>query len=284
MRGLVRLRRIRYMGRTSSPWLSGDGFASLCDISIDRPIARMSAWQLRKMRDATTVFCRSEHLEELLAEGSRLSVRALLVGNSDLDFHAEPDFLPPHLRILLLQNSFVSDNRHIYTLPIGIENLALGQNGRTKLFVDEDGIKRNKKVLVGPFSPTHPMRSGLCAAYRSVEGPWFVVESRLPADELRRLMMEYGWVLCPRGNGVDTHRVWEALYRGATPIVSDSTWSRSLRNYGLPLVIESSIIPTALGQTYIAIAKTPPPVRSRHLPWLWLPTWANWIIRGGEGP
>jgi hypothetical protein len=27
------------------------------------------------------------------------------------------------------------------------------------------------------------------------------------------------FVLCPRGNGIDTHRIWESLYMGSIPIV-----------------------------------------------------------------
>jgi hypothetical protein len=29
-------------------------------------------------------------------------------------------------------------------------------------------------------------------------------------------------VACPRGNGLDTHRVWEALYLGAVPVLERS--------------------------------------------------------------
>ena len=29
------------------------------------------------------------------------------------------------------------------------------------------------------------------------------------------------FVLCPRGNGIDTYRLWESLYLGAIPIVKD---------------------------------------------------------------
>ena len=29
----------------------------------------------------------------------------------------------------------------------------------------------------------------------------------------------YQWVLCPRGEGLDTHRIWETLYLGSTPVV-----------------------------------------------------------------
>jgi hypothetical protein len=45
-------------------------------------------------------------------------------------------------------------------------------------------------------------------------------------------------VICPRGNGIDTHRVWEALYLGVVPVVQRSSLDAL---YGpLPvLIIES---------------------------------------------
>lgn len=30
---------------------------------------------------------------------------------------------------------------------------------------------------------------------------------------------QHKFVLCPRGNGVDTHRLWETLYMGSIPVV-----------------------------------------------------------------
>jgi len=35
-------------------------------------------------------------------------------------------------------------------------------------------------------------------------------------------------MICPRGNGIDTHRFWECLYRGVVPIVKDSQWVKSI--------------------------------------------------------
>lgn len=35
-------------------------------------------------------------------------------------------------------------------------------------------------------------------------------------------LRRYDFVACPRGNGVDTHRLWETLYMGGTPIVTSN--------------------------------------------------------------
>jgi hypothetical protein len=43
------------------------------------------------------------------------------------------------------------------------------------------------------------------------------------------------FVLCPEGNGIDTHRLWETLYMGGTPIVKRNKYMSSLFDQ-LPVV------------------------------------------------
>ncbi len=284
MRGLVRLRRLQYRGRTSFPMLSGDAFASVADVVVDKPLSQMSSACLRSVRDAGVIFCKSEFLRDMLAEGSRLSARTILAGNSDVEFHDHPERLPPRLRLLLLQNSYVSDNCRIYTLPIGLENLALGQNGLPKLFRHTSVADQSAKVLIGPFGATHSARAELCEQFRSTPGPWEVREERMSPGKLAKVMSDCSHVLCPRGNGVDTHRHWEALYRGAVPVVEESSWSLSLRVYGFPQMICASLTPQSLLVALAGRDLSRPRVRPTLLPWLWIPTWTKWVAGGGRPP
>ena len=36
------------------------------------------------------------------------------------------------------------------------------------------------------------------------------------------------FVFCPRGNGIDTHRIWETLYMGSIPVVKYEEYTHSL--------------------------------------------------------
>lgn len=50
-------------------------------------------------------------------------------------------------------------------------------------------------------------------------------------------MRDSGLVVCPRGNGLDTHRFYEALYVGAIPIVLLTSYSARLARYfDLPFI------------------------------------------------
>jgi len=52
-------------------------------------------------------------------------------------------------------------------------------------------------------------------------------------------MARHQFVICPEGNGVDSHRIWEALYLGCVPIVSESETTASFE--GLPIVRINSL-------------------------------------------
>jgi hypothetical protein len=47
----------------------------------------------------------------------------------------------------------------------------------------------------------------------------------------------YKFTLCPEGNGLDTHRVWEALLAKVVPIVLESDFSKNLKNLGIPVLM-----------------------------------------------
>ena len=51
---------------------------------------------------------------------------------------------------------------------------------------------------------------------------WCTVSQPYPKGDISRYreeLLDHKFVLCPRGNGIDTHRLWEALYCGVIPVV-----------------------------------------------------------------
>jgi hypothetical protein len=60
-----------------------------------------------------------------------------------------------------------------------------------------------------------------------------VTISKLP--EIYARNRQYSFWLSPRGNGIDCHRTWEALYLDAIPIVWNSTLNVLYKN--LPIII-----------------------------------------------
>jgi hypothetical protein len=57
-----------------------------------------------------------------------------------------------------------------------------------------------------------------------------------PRENIQRLS-EYEFCICPEGNGVDTHRLWEALYVKTIPIVIKSDFTDILLENSVPIVV-----------------------------------------------
>jgi hypothetical protein len=202
-----------------------------------------------------------------------LNPRVLLCGNSDFDFHAIDSSALGGIKALFLQNSFISDNKMIFTLPIGLENARYESNGRIGLYSKKLSYQKSNSVLVGPFGNTHAERSRL----NSLESDQFIYRVKERVSTRRHLsnVDSHNFVACPRGNGVDTHRVWESLYRGSIPVLLRNSWSESLKNFGFPVKIiddwgELRSVPKE--------SNILSPFQVRNQPFLWMPTWEKLFL------
>lgn len=217
----------------SYPFISGDAFARTCDIHAfgGKEISD------HELKGAKSIFCSSEKLEIFLESyGDKISAEVLLFGNTDRDFYELNSEFPPSVKAVYLQNSHIS-NSFFHTLPIGIENLRYGRNGLPSLFKNKfvDRAK-SSRILVGPFSPTHPERYEL-EEWKKIQHPRLqVVSVPMRPRVLAKLASSFQFIACPRGNGTDTHRFWETLYRGSVPVVKRSAWSESIDGLGLPIM------------------------------------------------
>ncbi len=222
--------------RVNTPYLSGDGFSLLANYNYRAP----KYWDLVRGRKnivmARTVFCPSHYLEEFLANHfNEIKCETLILGNSDRNF---PDFdfqLPASISKVFIQNlSFTRDGLRL--LPIGIENRRLGRNGFTRVYKKTiPWDKKLNRILIGPFSNTHAERGGF-QEYKLLEGPWDVQQNFLSFHEFSEMASVYKFIACPQGNGLDTHRFWESLYRGSIPFVLKSSWSSKVKELGIPIV------------------------------------------------
>lgn len=235
-RASIKVRQIRFRNKNNAPFLSGDSFASICDYVVEsnEELEGISGKDI----NGATIFCRSDLLPKLLiAINGKGRAKTLVCGNSDFDFLQVPPGISQYFERAYLQNSLISDQKSIFTLPIGVENLDYGINGLPgNLRSSKSWSNRRDMILVGPFSPTHAERAELLKVCSALEVCEVHNNYHASPRQYSQLVNDYKYVAVPRGNGIDTHRFWEALYRGAIPIVKESEWSRSLRYLGIPFI------------------------------------------------
>lgn len=225
--------------KISYPYLSGDAFASLADFNVNSLEDLRRNDSFNSIRNALVLFIRSDILEDfLIASSDMLNCKVIIAGNSDQEFFQLTAPLPKHIRRLYLQNSFIQNNSLVSTLPIGLENYRLGVNGNPR-FIERNLVlpNSNQEVLFGPFSFTHSSRKDVFDTFSTSSGPWRYLQDWIPPSSFNEVARQYKYVGAVRGNGVDTHRLWEALYRGNIPVVKKDPWSLSLSNLNLPIAL-----------------------------------------------
>ncbi len=233
----------------NSPFLSGDTFSDLCDTSYARSIFRIRSWK-KLWKFSEIVFVPGHRFEDFLAEIEKFPrVKVLIIGNSDRDWHSFDYELPSQIKVIFLQNSFIESPK-VRFLPIGLENRKLGVNGlpsRIVKVVKTAGKDRLccEKPLLTHVSPTHESRMDL---YAEIENFHYLPE-RLSPEKYLLAISRHRFVICPRGNGIDTHRFWESLYLNSFPVVVASQWSNLLKNQStIPFieVVDWKSVPTAI--------------------------------------
>lgn len=267
-------RRIIRRGKNSYPYISIDSFISNVEYLVPPLNLLKNSSQFRRLKEAKTLFVPSLYLEEFLDNYEKcITAKVIVSGNSDTEFHKSLK-LPSCVNLLLLQNSFISDRERVQTLPIGLENYSLGLNGNPKHISHTDFRETKNAILFGPFSSTHPDRQIVREAISNSPGPWYYCPTRLKPKEYNALVASYKFVACVRGNGVDTHRTWETLYRGRYPLLIDSLWSQSLTSLNLPIYLVQDWNRNTLSDiTKLTTLNFHP----SELPPLWMPYWIDKI-------
>ena len=133
-------------------------------------------------------------------------------------------------------------NEKLHFIPIGIANRQW-EHGSLSMyqFINDNyniSSMKNKGVFMNFKIETNPEKRMVCYETLFTKVPFLQFTSAL--DNILR-MVEYKFCICPEGNGIDTHRLWECFYLQIVPIVLSSTFTRNIqKTTGLPMIILES--------------------------------------------
>lgn len=123
------------------------------------------------------------------------------------------------------------ENKKLIPIPLGLANDYSPKNLTTKDFGDID-FKTNKeeKIYVNFNKYTNlKERHHLYDLFQNFN--WATVDRKiLNFNEYQDNLKNHKFVLCPWGNGVDTHRIWEAIYSGSIPVIKDHITFKCLKS------------------------------------------------------
>jgi hypothetical protein len=126
----------------------------------------------------------------------------------------------------------------LYFLPIGIANSQWPHGNLSQLSdVMTRNIPKTKHIYMSFKIDTNSSLRNPCyqSLYQLIPFLPFV---NFHENILR--MAEYTYCICPNGNGVDTHRMWEALYLNVVPILLENEFSKNIRTMGYPCILVES--------------------------------------------
>ena len=157
----------------------------------------------------------------------------LIVRDGDTPFTDKlADTYLRHFNRIFCQNKCTNMDG-VFAIPIGME-----ASDYIKTFDKFDIIKETRRVfcgapqleLYGNFSISTSARKRIQCLNNFLDKPYFTnkVTNRLPHPsylpqqqylDFCNDVLNSKFILCPEGNGIDTHRFWETIYLGRIPVV-----------------------------------------------------------------
>ncbi len=213
-------------------WIQGQRFISIADFSFAPDKRRpddydklVNTFDIKKLKAKNIIYTHTFYVNQLfdiIANDSKDFI--IVTHNSDVNID---ESLKPPKNVLkwYSQNINVKDSR-IESIPIGIEN--------NRWFIKRGEDKRNRMLSIMSYQPkyyknlvymnhnvsTNPDKRQEVYDYLEKK-PWVTVERGKNGHEFTdyiRNIYNHWFVICPEGNGMDTHRTWETLYMGSIPI------------------------------------------------------------------
>lgn len=176
----------------------------------------------------------------------------VLSHNSDINIDTRYENYINNSKLWLGQNKNINNNK-VICVPIGIAN-SEWKHGDINILskIMNKKNKKNKLCYFGFSEHTNIYKRPHIKNVISNNNPELEWKSpNLPYDEYLNTLSEYIFAICPPGNGLDTHRMWECLNLKVVPIVERNHVTECFEHLGLLIVDDWNIITKEYLENYI---------------------------------
>lgn len=259
------------MSPAPQTFVNGDALRGLCDhIFWSNSSPRADSG----FRHGQVVFCKIDEVWRLLAAARRKFGRIVVVtGEGDMPVD---DSLwrhrPPQVAKWFATNLFVS-SPDASALPLGLGNAG----AKKTLSIEEiraansQPSERNSWLYANFSAHSNPAVRGPLLDWLDQPAQQWITRAGADSGKESYLLnlRRHRYILCPPGNGEDTHRFWEALYCGATPVIRRSPAMAPFASLGALVVDDFCQITREFLQSHAASSP------ERHIEMLGLEYWAS---------
>ncbi len=181
-----------------------------------------NVFDFNAIENGDIIYTHSFYVKQLFKVLGELD-KGVIVVTHNSDINIDNSFSPPDNVFKWFSQNVNVIHEKIESIPIGLENdrwfpqirkkEKMGVTmGMPKFF--KNLVYMNHNINTNPGKRNKP--------YELLEKKrWVTTEHRANGenfDDYLQNLFTHKFVICPEGNGLDTHRTWEALYMGAIPI------------------------------------------------------------------
>jgi hypothetical protein len=228
-------------------FITGEKFYACADMIYSPDIkpefddynVQINTFDKEKLKDLNTIYTHTLYVKYLFDEIKDLPNKFIIIThnsdiNIDYSFH-----IPNNVIKWYAQNANIIDTR-VISLPIGLENERWfqGVNKKQKM-IDKLATEKKIKNLVYMNHSVATYPSEREPLYKKFSNYTYITTERgingQNYDRYVDNIYNHNFVICPRGNGIDTHRLWECLYLNTIPIVRRENYLTQFKD--LPILI-----------------------------------------------
>lgn len=214
-------------GRTD--WIQGEKFQALADF-VYTPKERhrddynksVNTFNPSALGNVNIVYTHTMYVKQLFEMLQFLRGKFIIITHNS-DINIDKTFKIPENVIKWYAQNVNTKNDKLQSIPIGLENNIWDKRADKKKLINEQlKQKRAYRRLVYMNHNISTNVSERAFLYPLFEKKAWITAVRgkngvNPAAYIENIY-NHKFVICPEGNGMDTHRTWEALYLGAIPI------------------------------------------------------------------
>ncbi|CAK0762660.1 hypothetical protein CCP3SC1_390004 [Gammaproteobacteria bacterium] len=226
------------------------------DFNTPPPVPRHELLQFRGLRTRMAMLAEQGldidcmQTEQFIGAALCVQQKAkVVVGRCEYDFEVTDDWIRkiehhlPAKFFWLATNKTCSDGR-VISLPLGLNDFCNYSDfhlicGNTDLILQyrPGRTQRNSQALICFNDNSHPSRAHARRVLAGTEKATELALAPTLSAFIRYLqaLAKFDFCICPRGVGIDTHRLWEALYLGCIPIITSAEYLECHK--GLPLLV-----------------------------------------------
>ena len=230
--------------------LTGESVQQLCGVYVGykedfewNPVIRLEQEKCLSIQEIPVVwnnplliFCYSKRVSEFAAKlGSLVNPAVIVFGNSDKNMTLELclPFLNSDKAIRIFCQNLLFVHPKAALLPIGIANSQWAHGNKTAFL----GVDMNKTLGVFSSFSLHTNKAIRSACLDAITKKGVLNSPFKSQEEYIRALAKHRFVICPEGNGVDTHRFWEAQLVQTVPVVVRSVFIENVMLLGIPCVV-----------------------------------------------